>query len=278
MSHYPPKFYERQSSATRTSADLIVPMLVDLVRPQSVVDVGCGTGNWLRAFGDNGIGELRGFDGPWLDVAQLLIPREIFTHADLEKPVDAGRRFDLAISLEVAEHLSPSAAEGFVNSLTALSDVVVFSAAIPFQGGENHLNEQWPEYWEELFAKRGYVAIDCLRWRLWNEKSVHYWYRQNMLVYANEEMLDRYPRLAEERRTAVPGAVPLVHPSLYIPGAAFLRHMGLIDATRLWGRVFTRTLKKNFRRIFMPSKKTPAFKLPARPQGAPMDATSGRWS
>jgi SAM-dependent methyltransferase len=270
MNAYTASFYERQSNETHTSSDVIVPLLLELIHPQSVIDVGCGTGSWLRTFGQHGIKELRGFDGPWLDVSKLLIPQELFTHADLEKPLRVDKRFDLAISLEVAEHLHPESAEGFVQSLASLSDVVAFSAAIPFQGGLHHLNEQWPEYWANLFEKKGYVTIDCLRLRLWNEREVHYWYRQNLLIYVKREALDRYPKLAECQRGSW-GPLPFVHPMLYIPGAAFLRHMGVLDATRLWFRVFWRAISKRIKAIFRPGEKQAGPLLPPRPAGAQLD-------
>jgi SAM-dependent methyltransferase len=269
MNQYTNQFYERQSNETYRSSEVIVPLLLDLIHPQSVIDVGCGTGTWLRTFRENGINDARGFDGPWLDPAKLLVPREIFTHADLEKPLRVDKRVDLVISFEVAEHLSLSSAEGFVESLISMSDVVAFSAAIPFQGGHNHLNEQWPEYWANLFEKKGYVTIDCLRQRLWNERDVHYWYRQNSLVYVKPEALARYPKLAECQRGSW-GPLPLVHPMLYIPGAAFLRHMGLMDATSLWFRVFSRTISKRIKRIFGQGQKSEGPLLPARPAGAPV--------
>ena len=269
MNEYNASFYERQTSETRWSSDVIVPLLIDLVHPQSVIDVGCGTGSWLCTFMDHGIKEVRGFDGPWLEADKLLIPKELFTRADLEKPLRVDQRADLTISFEVAEHLSPASATGFVESLTSMSDVVAFSAAIPFQGGHHHLNEQWPEYWANLFEKQGYVTIDCLRLRLWDESKVHYWYRQNMLVYVKREALARYPKLAECQSTSC-GPLPFVHPMLYIPGAAFLRHMGLADATSLWFQVFSRTVSKRVAAIFGRGQKTARPILPPRPVGAPL--------
>jgi SAM-dependent methyltransferase len=268
--HYGSSFYERQSNETRESADIIVRRLIDLVNPQSVIDVGCGTGSWLRSFQEHGVSDVRGFDGPWLDIDKLLIPRGLFARADFEKPLRVERRVDAAISLEVAEHLSPESAAGFVESLTSMSDVVAFSAAIPFQGGHHHLNEQWPEYWANLFEQQGYVALDCFRLPLWNDARIHYWYRQNLLLYVKEEALERYPRLAPYREQAW-GPLPFVHPALYIPGAAFLHHMGLLDVTRLWFRVLGRTVSRRLRSIFMPGQKSGAAVLPPRPIGAPID-------
>ena len=94
------------------------------------------------------------------------------------------RRYDLAISIEVAEHIEPGNAEEFVRLLTGLSDTVLFSAAIPGQGGTGHVNEQWPEYWAALFRASGYGAMDCLRTKIWDDAQIPFWYRQNCLIFA----------------------------------------------------------------------------------------------
>ena len=213
---------------------------------------------------------MRGLDGPWLDIEKLLVPKELFSRADFEKPLHVEKRVDLAISLEVAEHLSPASAAGFVDSLISMSDVVAFSAAIPFQGGHHHLNEQWPEYWAALFEKRGYVTIDCFRLRLWNERNIHYWYRQNLLLYVKQEALPKHPKLVACQASSW-GPLPFVHPALYIPGAAYLSQMGLSDVTSLWFRVFARTISKHLKGIFRPNQKEPAPGLPPRPIAAPLD-------
>jgi SAM-dependent methyltransferase len=271
MTHeYGPGFYDRQTNETRDSADIIVRQLVDLVNPRSVIDVGCGTGSWLRSFQEHGVQDVRGFDGPWLEIDKLLVPKELFQRADFEKPLRVDRRADLAISLEVAEHISPASAANFVESLTSMSDVVAFSAAIPFQGGHHHLNEQWPEYWAALFEKQGYATIDCFRLRLWNERRIHYWYRQNLLLYVKRAALPNYPKLVACQENSF-GPLPFVHPALYIPGAAFLSHLGLSDVTRLWFQTFSRTVSKRLRGFFRPGQKVPAPVLPARPIGAPLE-------
>src|SRR5690606_6408407 len=92
----------------------------------------------------------------------------------------------MAISLEVAEHLPEDAADIFVDSLTKHASVILFSAAIPQQGGQNHLNEQWPNYWNEKFRKKGFQAFDILRNKFWENENVRWWYRQNMMLYARE--------------------------------------------------------------------------------------------
>lgn len=209
---YTSDFYRKQAADSRRSAEIIVPLVVDLIRPNSVVDVGCGVGAWLSVFMDHGIGDVLGVDGAWVDKAELRIPERRFTSFDLEKPLRLGRQFDLAMSVEVAEHLPAECAEIFVASLTRLAPVVLFSAAIPFQGGTHHLNEQWPEYWAGYFRERGYAAVDCLRKKIWRNDNVDWWYAQNILIFARRDYLDTRPILKPEHEA--PSA--LVHPKKYL--------------------------------------------------------------
>jgi SAM-dependent methyltransferase len=168
----------------RRSAAVIVPILVETLQPTSVVDVGCGTGTWLAAFQAAGVEDILGIDGDYVSRPSLDIPVGTFQAADLDRPLRIDRSFDLALSLEVAEHLAPARAEGFVADLVRLAPVVCFSAAIPFQGGVNHVNERWQEEWASVFAGHGYVPVDLVRRRVWDDTEVEPWYAQNMLVYA----------------------------------------------------------------------------------------------
>ena len=218
---YEQQFYETHSQGSARSAAEVLPVVLEYVQPQSVVDVGCGTGDWLAAFHRLGASDVFGVDGPWVDDALLQIPRDRFRRANLAQPVDLGRRFDLVVSLEVAEHLPPAAASTFVDSLVRLGPLVLFSAAIPYQGGTHHLNERWPTYWARLFAARGFRTIDCLRPRLWSNPSVELWYAQNMYFVAAEAALSQWPRLAEAARHLPAEPLDLVHPRLFLQSTAF---------------------------------------------------------
>ena len=164
--YYNPRFYRELASA-QESAREVLPLVLDVVKPASMVDIGCGTGNWLAIAHELGVPEILGVDGSWV-AGQLAIAKERFFEHDLSMPLKLDRRFDLALSLEVAEHLPASSAQNFVQSLCSAADVVVFSAAIPGQGGRRHVNEQWPFYWAELFAGFRYECYDFLRPRIWN--------------------------------------------------------------------------------------------------------------
>jgi SAM-dependent methyltransferase len=212
---YDREFYDGQVEGSYRSARRIVPLVLDLLEVGSVLDVGCGLGTFLRAFQENGVRHVLGVDGDHVPASRLLIDPSRFRSADLARGLDVAGRFDLAVSLEVAEHLPAERAAGFVADLCRAADVVLFSAAIPGQGGTHHVNEQWPSWWAVRFRAHGYEAFDLLRPALWADEEVEWWYRQNCLVFANAEGLRRNPRL----RTAPPAgrAAPLdvAHPRAF---------------------------------------------------------------
>ena len=191
-----------------------MPIVIDLLQPASVLDVGCGEGTWLSEFVRRGVTDVIGIDGPHVSQANLDIPTALFVPQDLSVPFDLGRRFDLVVSLEVAEHLEPTTADAFVAGLVAHGSAVMFSAAIPFQGGAGHVNEQWPSYWAERFAGHGYRAVDAIRPRVWDDPRIAFWYAQNTILYVDES----HAHLADARERGSAGAMPLdiVHPRLQI--------------------------------------------------------------
>lgn len=210
---YSAGFYESYEHISRTSAETVAAIIMELVRPTSVIDFGCGIGAWLSAFSKMNVKIVRGVDGDYVDRRKLLISGEDFITANLDLPVKLDDSYDLAMSVEVGEHLKKESAKQFVDTLCSAAPVVMFGAAIPFQGGEHHINEQWQTYWAELFACSGYVAVDCIRKRVWNDPSVAYYYAQNTLVYADPNRIDDYPLLKEELRTTDPRMFSLVHPT-----------------------------------------------------------------
>lgn len=212
---YTPAFFERLRERASPSAAAIVPLVLGLIPARSAVDVGCGEGAWLAAFRRCGIEDVFGIDGDYVDESALLIPRECFRAADLSRPFTLGRTFDLAVSLEVAEHLPPESAPVFVECLARLAPVVLFSAAIPHQGGVHHVNEQWPEYWIRLFERHGFVPVDAIRKHVWRDERVKWWYAQNTLIFVERGFLRRNERLNSEFRETHPNQFSLVHPKQY---------------------------------------------------------------
>lgn len=195
---YSKLFYTLQRIGSQRSASVVLPLVFDLATPQSVIDVGCGAGTWLAVTRQLGVATTIGIEGPWVADIELASADIEMRHADLERPLPVTERSDLALCLEVAEHLSPGRAEGLVDDLVALSDRVLFSAAVHWQGGIGHFNEQPQSYWAGLFASRGYGAIDLIRPRIWHDGRVSYWYRQNMLLFVKGAPL--VPVAALDRR------------------------------------------------------------------------------
>jgi SAM-dependent methyltransferase len=212
---YSKAFFSVLAPGSRGSADVVVPLVVDLLEVRSVVDLGCGVGAWLSVFCAHGVSDVLGIDGDYVPRERLEIPPEKFHAADLADPPRIGRRFDLAVSLEVAEHLPPSSSERFVATLVGLADVVLFSAAIPRQGGSEHVNEHWQTWWADRFAEHGYVPVDCVRRRIWTNARVGWWYAQNTILYVARDQLARNERLKAEYELMGTGQLSIVHPALY---------------------------------------------------------------
>lgn len=190
--YYDQKFYSKRHQNTLYSAQRVISILLDKIPTvNSAVDVGCGVGTWLSVLKDKGIDNILGIEGYWVDEELLVIPTNCFQKADLtnidltnvSKPY---KKYDLTISLEVAEHLPSTCAESFVFKLTELSDYILFSAAIPGQGGASHINEQWQDYWVELFSKFGYEMYDFIRPEIWLDNEIPVWYRQNILLFVKK--------------------------------------------------------------------------------------------
>jgi SAM-dependent methyltransferase len=203
---YGTDFYRFLASFAVRSAQRVVPLLTSASPVHSVVDFGCGEGAWLSVWAAAGA-SVTGVDGPYIETTSLLIDPGKFHAADLSAPIDLGRQFDLVQSLEVAEHLPPAKAEQFVKTLTAHGSQVLFSAAVPGQGGENHLNERPLGYWRAMFRKRGYAAIDYLRPLICEDPLIARWYRCNMMLYVRDETIASLP--APMRSCRVPDDRPL---------------------------------------------------------------------
>jgi len=207
MPRYDAKFYDMVREEAQRGADVVVPKIVELLRPTSVIDVGCGEGVWLSKFRESGVQRVLGIDGDYVDRSRLLISDDEFLALDLKKSFaeQVENDWDLLVSLEVAEHLPDSSADRFVEQLVALANTIVFSAAIPGQGGIGHLNEQWQSYWINKFAHWGYYASSGLREWFWNESTVPPYYRQNILLFS----ADDYGRFDRIR------LMDVVHPDLW---------------------------------------------------------------
>jgi hypothetical protein len=204
---YTSRFFAKLSAGVNRSARACVPLIMRLLSPRSAVDIGCGQGHWLRALQDAGVSDILGVDGDYIRRDELMIPVEFFRAHDLTRPLDLNRRFDVALCLEVGEHLPASSAASLVGTLTAAAPAIVFSAAAPGQGGVQHINEQWPWYWQELFEKQGYRCLDLLRKELWQSEEVDAYYQQNLLIFVDRgvhgALIAAHPHGLDNRLTLV---------------------------------------------------------------------------
>lgn len=177
LTKYDATFYHDGGSLAERAAQLILGHIASSYEFSSVVDFGCGAGGWLRAaarvIGERGsrAPRLVGIDGPYAERFAKCAGAS-FHFQNLEQRVVNVGRFDLAISMEVAEHLPPGRADTFVEDITNAADVVLFSAAIPGQGGDNHINEQWQSYWIRMFSRAGFRSFDVLRAKFWNDPLI----------------------------------------------------------------------------------------------------------
>jgi SAM-dependent methyltransferase len=197
---YDQRFFDWVNFTAARSAHHVVSILITHIRPCNVLDIGCGQGAWLAAWRELGVIDVMGVDGGYVVQEALLIPPEQFLARDLAERFCLGRSFDLVQSLEVAEHLPPEASAGFVSSLCAHGDVVLFSAAQPGQGGEGHVNERSVSAWAREFAKHGYMPFDFVRPKIKSNRSVDPWYRYNTIVFANAQGASRLSPFARSCR------------------------------------------------------------------------------
>lgn len=219
MPVYDNMFYASQEDRSALSAGAIVPHLLNLLQPKTVLDVGCGRGTWAEVFGQHGCDSF-GLDGPWAE-ANTRIPGRLITFdfaaaAMPFAPELPFQRFDLVTTFEFLEHVERARAKELVRFLTSLTDVVVAGAAPPGQGGTYHVNEQWPSYWRELFAAEGFVAYDCVRPVFWDHPEVEPWYVQNTIGYFRGEV-PRQVVEQTERAACARLRVPIdaIHPGVF---------------------------------------------------------------
>jgi|LWDU01.1.fsa_nt_gi SAM-dependent methyltransferase len=239
MKNYKKYFHKDRHKKTIYSANTILSILLNrLSGIESVIDVGCGTGTWLSVLQKKGIKDIQGVDGNWVDLSLLSIDKDYFKQVDLTQELKIHTKYDLAISLEVAEHLDFIHAKNFVSTLAKLSDYILFSAAVPLQGGNHHVNEQWQDYWVNLFNDEGYAVYDFIRPVIWNDDKIPFWYKQNILFFAridnlqNENKFDRYL----ESGSSMP--LNAVHPDLHIllgvKRSAYFLWLSIVNHVKKW--------------------------------------------
>ena len=208
------KYIHSETIHNLNAAEEIVPVICDIFNPRSVADVGCGTGTFLKVFKKMHVDDVVGIDGEWVNMELLKknLNETEFIKADLEKGFKLSKRYDVAMCLEVAEHISIEKSDQLVENLCNLSDIIIFSAAVPYQGGQNHINEQWIYFWEKKFNAKGYLITDGLRQVFWEKESVELWYKQNIYIIAKQGVFIN----TEKLKSKLNGTLQTyIHPQLF---------------------------------------------------------------
>lgn len=203
MTIYNKNFYRTRDKRTIHAARTILPLIFSNYKIKSVADFGCGVGTWLGVCKELGASETLGIEGSWIDESMVSSSFKMY-NTDLTKPIHLNKKYDLTISLEVAEHLPECNSDDFIISLSKSSDLILFSAAVDGQGGTGHLNEQNQSYWVEKFTRHGYTCKDFIRSKIWNDKKIDPWYKQNIFIFSREQEI-------------VPCYMPIdvIHPDLF---------------------------------------------------------------
>jgi len=242
--HYPTNFYRQRDNRSAYAAQRVLTVLAGIIPSvDSVTDYGCGVGTWLSAARTIlDARDIQGFEGPWLDEQQLVIDKSEFQYSDLSALTDQApaRSSDLSLCLEVAEHLPASVGDRLVCTLTSTSDFILFSAAIPNQGGKGHINEQWPAYWITRFEHYGFIALAPFRRALWNDADISPWYRQNLLLVVKRSRLNELRLDEADLHTPI---LPVVHPEIFQAALARQQEqIELLTTTAGAWRAFRRAL------------------------------------
>jgi len=155
---YPPAFFARWGRANAAyvaSARVIADELQRQLAPRRLVDVGCGCGVYAERFARLGV-EVVAIDGVRAPAAAGFGVEVAIR--DLTAPlVDEWGRFDLALCLDVGEHIPKELCDVFLDNLCGLADTLVLSCAPPGQGGDHHVNEQPKRWWIARLAEHGFA-------------------------------------------------------------------------------------------------------------------------
>lgn len=191
MENYSNEYFNKHCNGSYNSAKIVLKLISSIYEPQTVVDFGCGVGSWLKAAKEIFNGKVLGFDTHIYDGFNMNIDKSEYSMLDITIPLNTTKMFDMAICVEVLEHIEEKYSDEVIKTLCKQSEFIIFSAAVPLQGGTGHVNEQPISYWANKFSKHGYLAIDYLRPHIWNNENVDLWYRNNIIIYVSEKLYFR---------------------------------------------------------------------------------------
>ncbi len=243
---YTKEWFDKRVKRSIQEAEQIIPLVINEISPKSVIDVGCATGAWLMVLSNHGINNYCGIDGQWVFKEDLLIPRDCFLEHDLSHSMPKPHsKYDLAISIEVAEHLPENMARSFVKYLCSLSDFVLFSAAVPLQGGRGHINEQPQSYWANLFSQNGFDCCDLVRPQIWHNELAGYVHRQNILLYVSQNRKD-FKEKHRDWYVDTQKILDVIHPVMYQKHLQKAKDIKVISLLNKRSKMLIRNLLKYF--------------------------------
>jgi hypothetical protein len=181
MKIYDNNFFNRILEGSLRSAENVVPIILQEYKIESAIDFGCGTGAWLSVFKKYGVKDIVGLDGYKYD--HCLLDENEYKIVNLSEKISLEKKYSLSISLEVAEHLPESSADTFVYNVSTGANLILWSAATPGQGGDNHINEQPFSYWTEKFNKLGFIADLNFKNLFADCSDIEPWYRNNIIIF-----------------------------------------------------------------------------------------------
>lgn len=211
--NYSHKYFDKHKMAARKSARHVVPFVMSVIRPISIADIGCGSGQWTKEFISNGVKRAYAFDAfasPCWGVADNSVD---FQKIDLEDCVADFPDVELVCWLEVAEHLSKSSCNRILSYIVERTDAILFSCAVPGQGGTGHISERRLSDWVSDFKEFGFCCQDILRPRFWNDENISWWYRQNAVIFAKENSVAS--NAIRSFRLPTFRGMDLIHPDLF---------------------------------------------------------------
>jgi len=187
---YKERFFARRDSLS-WRAKPVCDAIVTVINPKSVIDVGCGIGDYVAYFANNFNVSAWGIEGSINAVKYFKHPH-IFVR-DLRDEIKLDMSFDLVVCFEVAEHIEPKYANQFLRNLVTFSDHILMSAASPNQGGHYHVNCQPREYWVKRMNHFGYkhndIIVNMIRtlWAPWQKKKEMSSYYHNLFYFEKGE-------------------------------------------------------------------------------------------
>ena len=185
---YKATFFKRRNSLN-WRAEPVCRAIAEVIKPESVIDVGCAIGDLIKGFDKLEI-LCYGVEGSIRAISYLIVEKDRVYIKDLRLPLNLGMYFDLVVCLEVAEHIEPEYADQFLSNLCSLSKNILMSAAPPGQEGHYHVNCQPNTYWETKLAAVGYIRQPHTEekikkyWEPWAKKKGIKAYYDNLLLFS----------------------------------------------------------------------------------------------